>query len=141
MSSETRPSCRALSGGGAHPDPPDATHAVHGLRLATSTPAHLSRAAVEGALCGLADGRDALVAQGARVERVLLIDGAPGPSPCASSHRRCSAAPSWCLRRESYVADGAARQPAWVLSGGEAPPDWGRAGHRGVPRRPGDRRA
>ncbi len=54
--------------------------------------------------------------------------GAPGPSPCASSHRRCSAAPSWCLRRESYVADGAARQAAWVLSGGEAPPDWGAPG-------------
>jgi len=84
---------------GSAPDPPDAIRAVHGLRLATSTPAHLSRAAVEGALCGLADGRDALVAQGARVELVLLIDGAPGPSPCASSHRRCSAAPSWCLRR------------------------------------------
>jgi xylulokinase len=23
-----------------------------------------------------------------------------------------------------YVADGAARQAAWALSGGEAPPDW-----------------
>ena len=33
---------------------------LHGLRLDNSTPAHLARAAVEGMLCGLADGLDAL---------------------------------------------------------------------------------
>ena len=42
------------------PNRPDATGSLHGLRLATSTPAHLARAAVEGMLCGLADGLDAL---------------------------------------------------------------------------------
>ena len=47
------------------PNRPHATGAVHGLRLANSTPAHLARAAVEGMLCALADGLDALLAQGA----------------------------------------------------------------------------
>ncbi|MDP9416980.1 MAG: FGGY family carbohydrate kinase, partial [Actinomycetota bacterium] len=53
------------------PNRPDATGALHGLRLRTSTPAHLARAAVEGLLCGLADGLDALVACGARIDRVI----------------------------------------------------------------------
>ncbi|NED55013.1 xylulose kinase, partial [Micromonospora aurantiaca] len=42
------------------PDRPHATGTLHGLTLGTSTPAHLARAAVEGMLCGLADGLDAL---------------------------------------------------------------------------------
>ena len=57
------------------PDRPDATGALHGLTLTSTTPAHLARAAVEGLLCGLADGLDALVAQGAVVRRVLLVGG------------------------------------------------------------------
>ena len=51
------------------------TGALHGLTLTNATAAHLARAAVEGMLCGLADGVDALVAQGARVDRVLLVGG------------------------------------------------------------------
>ena len=46
------------------PDRPDSTGALHGLRLANATPAHLARAAVEGLLCGLADALDALAGQG-----------------------------------------------------------------------------
>ena len=57
------------------PDRPDATGALHGLTLTSTTPAHLARAAVEGLLCGLADGLDALVEQGAVVRRVLLVGG------------------------------------------------------------------
>jgi len=114
---------------GSAPRPAGRHGAERGLRLATSTPAHLSTAAVEGVLCGLADGPNALVAQGAGSSGCCSSTGASGPSPCASSHRLCSAAPSWCLRRESYVADGAARPAAWVLSGGEAPPTGG-AGER-----------
>src|SRR5215218_794870 len=77
------------------PNLPLATGSVHGLTLRTSTPAHVARAAVEGLLCGLADGIEAVVAQGVRVERVLLIGGAarspPSSSwPPASSAARCS---------------------------------------------------
>jgi hypothetical protein len=48
---------------------------LHGMRLSTMTPEHLARASVEGMLCGLADGLDALREQGVRVERLLLIGG------------------------------------------------------------------
>ena len=110
------------------PDRPDATGAVHGLRLSTATAAHLARAAVEGLLCGLADGIDALVAAGARVERVFLIGGG------ARSGAVRRIAPTVLGRSVlvpppgEYVADGAARQAAWALSGNTQPPRWPRAG-------------
>ena len=59
------------------PNRPEATGALHGLRLQTTTPAHLARAAIEGLLCGLADGLDALIAQGATVRA-----GAAGRRRC-----------------------------------------------------------
>jgi xylulokinase len=106
------------------PDRPHATGALHGLRLANTTPACLARAAVEGLLCGLADGLDALVAQGVEVERVLLIGGgARSPAlrriaPAVLGHPVVVPPPA------EYVADGAARQAAWVLAGGAEPPGW-----------------
>lgn len=106
------------------PDRPEATGAVHGLTYATATPAHLARAAVEGLLCGLADGLDALVDQGVAVERVLLIGGGAR----AAAVRRIAPAilgrPVEVPAPGEYVADGAARQAAWALSGGDAPADW-----------------
>src|SRR4051794_14628833 len=110
------------------PDKPDATGAVHGLRLATATPAHLARAAVEGLLCGLADGLDALVAQGARVRRGVVLRG----GGAAEAVRRIAPAvldvPVDVPEPSEYVADGAARQAAWVLAGGDEPPAWAAAG-------------
>jgi xylulokinase len=111
------------------PNRPGASGAVHGLRLHTSTPAHLARAAVEGLLCGLADGIDALVAEGTQVRRVLLVGGG------ARSEAVCRIAPAVLgypvvvPPAGEYVADGAARQAAWALAqarGGSAaePPNW-----------------
>ena len=57
------------------PNRPDATGSLLGLRHETATPAHLARAAIEGLLCGLADGLDALREQGVDVQRVLLVGG------------------------------------------------------------------
>ncbi len=110
------------------PDLPDSTGAVHGLRLATSTPAHLARAVVEGVLCGLADGLDALVAQGAAVHRVLLIGGGARSAAVRQIAPSVFGCPVLVPPRGEYVAEGAARQAAWVLAGGSAPPVWGHAG-------------
>jgi xylulokinase len=112
------------------PNRPHAAGALHGLRLANTTPAHLARAAVEGLLCGLADGLDALGAQGVRVRRVLLVGGGARSeavrriAPAVLGHPVVVPAPA------EYVADGAARQAAWALAGGDAPPEWERAGTR-----------
>jgi xylulokinase len=110
------------------PNKPDSTGAVHGLRLANSTPAHLARAAVEGLLCGLADGIEAIVAGGAQVERVFLIGGGARSEAVRRIAPTIFGRPVLVPPPGEYVADGAARQAAWVLAGGAAPPEWERAG-------------
>jgi xylulokinase len=106
------------------PDRPDATGALHGVTLATATPACLARAAVEGLLCGLADGLDALVAQGARVRRVLLVGGGARSEAVRGIAPSVLGCPVVVPPVGEYVADGAARQAAWVLAGGDEPPGW-----------------
>ena len=110
------------------PDRPDATGAVHGLRLATATAAHLARAAVEGLLCGLADGIDALVATGARAERVFLIGGGTRSAAVRRIAPTVLGGPVLVPPPGEYVADGAARQAAWALSAAAQPPPWARGG-------------
>ena len=106
------------------PDRPDATGALHGMRLATSTPAHLARAAVEGLLCGLADALDALVGLGVAVDRVLLVGGAARSAAVQQIAPAVLGRPVTVPAPGEYVADGAARQAAWVLAGGAEPPVW-----------------
>jgi xylulokinase len=112
------------------PNRPHATGRLHGMRLTNSTPACLARAAVEGLLCGLGDGLDALVAQGAKVQRLLLIGGGARSealrriAPAVLGHPVVVPPPA------EYVADGAARQAAWILAGGQHPPEWDQTGTR-----------
>lgn len=106
------------------PNRPYATGAVHGLRLGTSTAAHLARAAVEGLLCALSDGLDAIVAQGASVERVILIGGGARSEAVRRIAPAIFAAPVLVPPAGEYVADGAARQAAWVTLGTPEPPLW-----------------
>ncbi|MGY1784334.1 xylulokinase [Geodermatophilus sp. SYSU D00698] len=110
------------------PDRPDSTGALHGLTLATSTPASLARAAVEGLLCGLADGLDAVRATGAEVRRVLLVGGGARSEAVRRIAPAVLGVPVLVPPPGEYVADGAARQAAWVLSGAAAAPDWPRPG-------------
>ena len=49
---------------------------AHGLTLASTTRGNLARAAVEGMLCGLAAGLDAVRAVGVHETRILIIGGA-----------------------------------------------------------------
>ncbi|RKR88002.1 xylulokinase [Micromonospora pisi] len=106
------------------PNRPLATGAVHGLTLRTSTPAHLARAAIEGLLCGLADGLDAMVAQGATVNRVILVGGGARSEAVRRIAPEVFGCPVLVPAPGEYVADGAARQAAWVALGGDAPPSW-----------------
>ncbi|NUT22620.1 MAG: xylulokinase [Hamadaea sp.] len=99
------------------PNRPDATGSLHGLTLGTSTSAHIARAAVEGLLCGLADGLDALAAQGLAVRRVLLIGGAARNQAVREIAPAVFGRPVAVPSAGEYVADGAARQAAWALTG------------------------
>ena len=110
------------------PDRPDSTGALHGLTLATADPAHLARAAVEGLLCGLADGLDAVAATGTPVRRVFLVGGGARSEAVRRIAPAVLGVPVLAPPPGEYVADGAALQAAWVLAGGEAPPEWARPG-------------
>ncbi|MFE6971127.1 FGGY family carbohydrate kinase [Isoptericola sp. NPDC057653] len=103
------------------PNRPDATGTLHGVRLATSTREHLARAYVEGMLCGLADGLDALRAQGVPIERVMLIGGAAQSPAVQQVATQVFGLAIGVPEPGEYVADGAARQAAWVLAAAGTP--------------------
>ncbi|GAA2721783.1 xylulokinase [Actinocorallia aurantiaca] len=107
------------------PDLPDATGSLHGLRLATATPAHLARAAVEGLLCHLADAVDAL---GLAPERIRLIGGGARSEAVRRIAPAVFGRPVLVPEPGEYVATGAARQAAWLLAETPEPPEWAPAG-------------
>jgi xylulokinase len=110
------------------PNRPDATASLHGVTNANATAANLARAAVEGMLCGLADGLDALRDTGIGVRRVLLIGGGARSEAVRRIAPAVFGAPVAVPAPGEYVADGAARQAAWLLAGGDEPPPWQPAG-------------
>ena len=106
------------------PNRPTATGVFSGMNLNNSNQADIARAMVEGMLCGLVDAVDALVKLGVNVKRIILIGGAaknPAVSQIAAAlfGREVLVPPAG-----EYVANGAARQAAWALLGGESAPIW-----------------
>lgn len=99
------------------PDLPDATATISGLTLASTTRENLARAAVEGMLSALADGAAAVRDQGVEVRRVLLIGGAALNPAVQAVAAQVLDVPVTVPAPGEYVADGAARQAAWALSG------------------------
>ena len=106
------------------PNRPNATGALHGLRVSNSTPANLARAAVEGLLCALNDGLAQLTRQGIVARRILLVGGGARSralreiAPAVFGMSVLAPSPG------EYVALGAARQAAWALGGSPRPPAW-----------------
>lgn len=106
------------------PNVPEATGQLRGMTRANLTPANLARAAVEGMLCGLADGVDAVREQNVPVERVLLIGGAAESAAVRHVAAQLFGVPVEAPYPGEYVAVGAARQAAWTISGRGEPPQW-----------------
>lgn len=104
------------------PNLPDAKASIHGLTLASTTPANLARAAIEGMLCGLADGLDAVRSVGVKERRILLIGGAAQNPAVAQVAAQVFDAPVEVPAPGEYVADGGAVQAAWALTGSR--PAW-----------------
>jgi len=106
------------------PNLPDARGSLHGITRSNLTPANIARAAVEGMLGGLADAVDALVGVGVEPGRILLVGGAAANAAVAAVAATVFPAPIVVPPPGEYVADGAARQAAWVLSGADEAPAW-----------------
>jgi xylulokinase len=104
------------------PNLPDATATLAGLTLASTTRANLARSAIEGMLCGLAAGVAAVQQLGVVAKRILLIGGAAANPAVQAIAGQVFGVPVQVPSPGEYVADGAARQAAWVLTGKR--PSW-----------------
>ncbi len=104
------------------PNLPDATATLFGMTLATTNRNGLARAAIEGLLCGLADGLDTLTSAGVAAKRILLIGGAAQNPAVQLIAAQVFDVPIVVPEPGEYVARGAAVQAAWALTGER--PDW-----------------
>lgn len=106
------------------PNLPDATGHLAGLTLSNMTPENLARAAVEALLCHMAYGIEGQRALGVQVDKVTLVGGGARSEAVRQLAPGILGVPVDVPEPGEYVALGAARQAAWVLAGGEAPPVW-----------------
>ncbi|MCU1678107.1 MAG: D-xylulose kinase [Frankiales bacterium] len=106
------------------PNVPDASGSLVGVTRANFTAATVARAAVEGMLCALADGLDAMRAIGVPVRRAFLVGGGAKSLAVQRIAADILCVPIAIPAPDEYVARGAARQSAWALSGAPQPPDW-----------------
>jgi xylulokinase len=104
------------------PNLPDATGSLHGMTLASLTRENLARAAFEGLLCLLAGGVDAIRRLGVEVEQITLVGGGARSRALRELAPAVLGVPVRVPPPAEYVALGAARQAAWVLSGDQEPP-------------------
>ena len=104
------------------PNRPDAKGLLAGITNNNLTAENICRAAIETIICGLVDSISTLTSTGAKIERVMIIGGAaknPGVGPIAAS---ILGRPVMTFPPREFVADGAARQAAWALTGDL--PEW-----------------
>lgn len=106
------------------PNLPHATGSFLGLSLSSMNPPDVARAAVEGLLCGLADGLEAMTQLGVPVSSIQLIGGAARSAAVQQIAPAIFERDILVPEPGEYVADGAARQAAWTLSGAVAAPEW-----------------
>jgi len=99
------------------PNLPDAKGSVVGLTLENNTRGNLARAAIEGMLCGLADGLSVLLSHGVEAKRLLLIGGAAANPAVQQSAAQVFGVDIAIPALGEYVADGAARQASHALNG------------------------
>ncbi len=99
------------------PNRPDATATLFGMSLASTRRETLARAAVEGLLCGLADGLDAIRGCGVPAERIMLIGGAARNPAVPRIAAQVFDAPIVVPGVAEAVARGAAVQAGWALTG------------------------
>lgn len=104
------------------PNRPDATATLFGMTLASTTRENLARAAIEGVLCGLAEGLDAIRREGVAVDRVLLTGGAAQNPAVQRIASEVFDVPVVVPQPQEYVALGACAQAAWALTGSR--PAW-----------------
>ena len=106
------------------PNRPDAKGQLLNVTHSNFTAANICRASIEGVIASMAYATQALLDLGHTFERIILIGGA-ARNPAVQQIAADLFAHEIVVPAESeYVADGAAKQAAWALSGGSQPPRW-----------------
>jgi xylulokinase len=106
------------------PNRPNATGTLAGITLENSNRHDIARAYIEGMLCGLVDAADSLTKLGVGINRILLIGGAAKNAAIGEIASSLFGREVLIPPAGEYVANGAARQAAWALLGGESAPVW-----------------
>lgn len=106
------------------PNRPDATAALYGMTLANTRRENIARAFVEGLLCSQRDCLELVKGLGVDVKRILLIGGGTKFAAVRALAPAILGMDVELPETDEYVAIGAARQAAWVLSGETEPPTW-----------------
>ena len=106
------------------PNLPEATGVLAGMTLTSLTRENYARAAVEGLLCLMGACLDAVRAQGVEVDAVTLVGGGARWRSARELAAPVMGVPVDAPAPGEYVANGAAKQAAWVLAGGDTPPVW-----------------
>jgi len=109
------------------PNLPSATGSLLGVTLGSMTRPNLARAAVEGVLGLMAGCVQAVTALGVPVDRVALVGGGARSAAIRELAPGMLGVPVDVPDAGEWVAVGAARQAAWVLSGADEPPQWSHA--------------
>lgn len=106
------------------PNRPNAHGTIYGLTSET-TREQIARAAIEALLCSIADAVQALdTVTGFAAREVLMVGGASRSQAVQQIGPAILQMPVVLPAEGEYVARGAARQAAWVLSGDSEPPAW-----------------
>ena len=106
------------------PNLPGSAGALHGVTTRNLAPANVARAAVEGLLSSMAYCIDKISAQGVGVERIFMVGGGARSAAVRRIAPAIFGRPVQVPTPGEYVAIGAARQAAWVVSQADSPPQW-----------------
>ncbi|MGW0159771.1 xylulokinase [Mycobacterium sp. NPDC003323] len=106
------------------PNLPHAAGALHGVTARNLNPANIARAAVEGLLSSMAYCIGKIGNQGVAADRIILIGGGARSEAVRRIAPAVFATTVDVPEAGEYVALGAARQAAWVLSGDDDQPRW-----------------
>jgi xylulokinase len=103
------------------PNRPDIRGNFSGITHENFSPENLARAAIEGVVAGMVFAAQALKLEGFNASRIILIGGAAKSEAVQEVAASMFNSEIQLPPPGEYVADGAARQAAWALTGGA---DW-----------------
>ncbi|MFE3058706.1 FGGY family carbohydrate kinase [Nocardia sp. NPDC059239] len=106
------------------PNLPHATGSLYGMTMESMTRENIARAAVESLLCLTAAAADVFRRGSVPVDRVTLTGGGARSAAVCAIAPAVFGVPVDVPVPGEYVAAGAARQAAWVMSSAPQPPAW-----------------